>query len=45
MKGRLLPTVKSAVPYRTGIIPVASGIFRAFLMHSEDHLIPERIIP
>lgn len=29
---------------RTGIIPIARGVFRAFLMNSEDHPIPERIL-
>lgn len=33
-----------AVPWRTGIISVACGIFRAFLMNSEHHLITERIL-
>lgn len=41
----LLANVKMAAPERTGIIPVACGIFRAFLMNSEDHPIPERILP
>lgn len=33
-----------AAPYKTGEISIACGIFRAFLMNSEDHLIPERIL-
>lgn len=33
-----------AAPYRTGKISVACKIFRAFLMNSEDHLTPERIL-
>lgn len=41
----LLTNVKMAAPERTGIISVACRIFRAFLMNSEDHANPERILP